>query len=399
MSLEENYSRYDAGFFPFGSNGTSLAFNNTPEPEKTVELSFASDEGRRQAELVRLEILDTPAEPSFDLQAKILAASCGCSSAWISFFGPDLEWAKASTGVVERSLPRAAGFSRFVLGSPSVSLLRFPKVEISPIGEPLAFYAAAPIRANDTIIGSVAVMDSKPRDLLSNQALSLTLIADHVQNLLEDRLRVKQFQNDLESRGVHQSLIADAVSRIENANYDLHARSLELSLANARLQALAETDSLTGLRNRRGLFDEIQSRIGQCQSMALVFIDLDNFKIYNDTYGHLAGDEALRILSGLISSSVRGADIAARYGGEEFVLLLTDVSCQHALDIADRLRRQVESYPWPNCPITISAGVSVLSSKESDAETLVQRADSALFAAKRLGKNAVLAHVASDLEG
>jgi diguanylate cyclase (GGDEF)-like protein len=359
----------------------------------TVHYPSVEEEARRQSVLAELGILNSEKEAAFDQLAKILAAICGCSSAWITFVSKQQEWAKASVGVSVSEVPRDASPSRFVLESPSVTVLRFPVLDPSPLGAPVAFFAGAPIRMDGVAIGTIAVMDTQSRDITPSQSLALTLLADHARWLLENRSHVKRLEAELEDRDDSGLKLAELVTRLQNAHLDLQAQGLELSMANARLQVLAETDGLTGLRNRRALYEEMSRRMSESEPMSVVLLDLDGFKAFNDRHGHLAGDEALRILAQLLSSSVRGADIAARYGGEEFVLLLGDVPGSNALEIAERLRRQVERYPWPLTPLTLSAGVATSTSDVLDPETLVLRADSALYAAKRTGKNRVLAWV------
>lgn len=170
----------------------------------------------------------------------------------------------------------------------------------------------------------------------------------------------------------------------------------EIEEMNGRLHAIARTDPLTAVMNRRG-FDEafaaLASRPESETRVALFMIDIDFFKRLNDGLGHAAGDECLRIVAGLISSELRhGQDLLARFGGEEFVALLPGVTGDEAVAAAERVRRAVERRAIPNPDadggvVTVSVGVAV--SPPASVSRLVARADAALYEAKSSGRNAV----------
>jgi diguanylate cyclase (GGDEF)-like protein len=166
-----------------------------------------------------------------------------------------------------------------------------------------------------------------------------------------------------------------------------------------RVASQATTDSLTGLANRRSFDEELAlewrraHRIGN--SLALVLVDLDNFKQVNDTHGHPAGDAVLRTIGAVLGSGVRQIDLAARYGGEEFVVLVPESDLKGATQLAKRLRLAIskartELSDGRLLKVTASFGVAVKGELES-AEQLVAEADQALYDAKRAGKNRVAA--------
>ncbi len=165
-----------------------------------------------------------------------------------------------------------------------------------------------------------------------------------------------------------------------------------------RLTDLSIRDPLTGLVNRRGLETEMQAAyqryIRSGRPFVLISIDIDHFKRVNDTYGHVAGDFVLCQLSKLMSDSIRATDTAARIGGEEFLLLLTDTDLSHAMIIADRLRQQVADLQlsWTDYLIatSISLGVAETLSSAESMESLIQRADAALYKAKLGGRNRIV---------
>ena len=175
----------------------------------------------------------------------------------------------------------------------------------------------------------------------------------------------------------------------------------ELREANTRLEALATTDGLTGLFNRRE-FDrlfasEVHRSARYKVPLAVVLIDVDHFKHVNDTYGHPFGDQVLRNLSRVITEGVRTTDFVARYGGEEIAVVLTQTAHAGAMEVAERLRAQVEATPHehPGKTVFKTASFGLASFDGNDApvrpESLLERADKALYAAKHRGRNRVVA--------
>jgi diguanylate cyclase (GGDEF)-like protein len=177
-----------------------------------------------------------------------------------------------------------------------------------------------------------------------------------------------------------------------------------VSAALAELTRDAIVDPVTGLFNRRHfenrLEGEIQRGRRQHQDLALLMVDIDDFKRINDTFGHPEGDRALRGVADMLRGSVRIFDVCARYGGEEFGILMPGASAAMALQIAERIRRVIQDRSGvdPRAgTLTVSIGVGVLGPGET-AEDLVGSADRALIAAKRAGKNAVKIHGPRDVE-
>ena len=163
--------------------------------------------------------------------------------------------------------------------------------------------------------------------------------------------------------------------------------------AEEKLEELATTDALTGLRNRRKFDAAIEAEwrraARQKKPLALLMIDADHFKSYNDTFGHQAGDEVLVGIAICISDTVRRAgDCAARYGGEEFAALLPDLSPTEAFRFAETIRMKVERWAGEAAMTTVSIGVaSLIPNATTDAADLVNAADKALYAAKASGRN------------
>ncbi|TQF09007.1 diguanylate cyclase [Myxococcus llanfairpwllgwyngyllgogerychwyrndrobwllllantysiliogogogochensis] len=180
--------------------------------------------------------------------------------------------------------------------------------------------------------------------------------------------------------------VADiAAAAVKNAQ--LHAETVKLTM----------TDPLTGVPNRRHLFQRMELELARAQrfgtSLALLMVDVDHFKRLNDLAGHRAGDETLRRVCDILRSRVRKVDTLARYGGEEFVILLPQATKQDAVDVAEKLRRAVAETIVLNQPglpgghVTVSVGVSHFPSDANTQEGLVDSADAALYCSKRTGRN------------
>lgn len=175
-------------------------------------------------------------------------------------------------------------------------------------------------------------------------------------------------------------------------------QTCELMEANRRLEELASRDSLTGIYNRRYFIElaerdlERASRTGAPVSLAM--IDLDHFKLVNDTYGHLVGDEVLRLVVEIIGQSLRATDLFARVGGEELVVLMPDTPEPSALIVAERLREAIASGTRDSrsaiVPVTVSIGLATAGTPPEPLDLLLDRADQALYAAKRGGRNRVV---------
>lgn len=186
--------------------------------------------------------------------------------------------------------------------------------------------------------------------------------------------------------------------RLQTANQEMEAtvreRTAELQEANFKLSQLAQRDPLTGLLNRRGMDAVFKSALAVAhrsgRPLAVAMVDIDHFKRINDQYGHDVGDTVLVALARLIKKRVRQADVVARFGGEEFVILLPDTDLDGAEQLGELLVQAAASHEQPPCgQVTISVGVAEASGEASDLTELLQRADAAMYRAKRLGRNQV----------
>ena len=168
---------------------------------------------------------------------------------------------------------------------------------------------------------------------------------------------------------------------------------------NAQLEALSVTDVLTGLANRRRLMTRMDEEVQRARRyktpLSVVMIDIDHFKLVNDTYGHAMGDEVLRNIGAMLKASVRTTDLAARYGGEELTLVLPHTDIPAAIQVAENLRQKfadmVHELDGASLQKTISMGVAARDGQSEipHAEDLLKHADEALYRAKQSGRNRV----------
>ncbi|MSP24818.1 MAG: GGDEF domain-containing protein, partial [Myxococcales bacterium] len=157
-------------------------------------------------------------------------------------------------------------------------------------------------------------------------------------------------------------------------------------------------DGLTGLYNHRAFQDALRRDLHRAErtgsELSLMMLDVDHFKVFNDTWGHQAGDEVLKAISRLLLASIRTGDVAARYGGEEFVLILPDTPLEGAVLVAERIRKNVARLSVrigeEKLKVTASFGVASANGKTRGGNAeVIERADTALYAAKRAGRNVV----------
>jgi diguanylate cyclase (GGDEF)-like protein len=219
-------------------------------------------------------------------------------------------------------------------------------------------------------------------------ARAFNLMADQLQSAFEQqeeqRIEIEKQKTELEQ----------LYEQLQQAYQALEIANQELVAMNAMLSQAAITDSLTGLRNHRAFQESLMNLVQMAerygQPLSLIMLDIDYFKQFNDRFGHPAGDELLRQVASLLRQSARAYDVVARYGGEEFAILLPNTDLNEAIRVAERLRQQIAAIQNPYAPITASFGVASYRHGSAPA-TLLYEADTALYEAKRRGRNRVYA--------
>ncbi|HEX5702879.1 MAG TPA: diguanylate cyclase [Pyrinomonadaceae bacterium] len=264
------------------------------------------------------------------------------------------------------------------------------------------------IRVGEGIAGSV---------ISSGQPLVTTIDALGKPSLPERKYKTGSFISYPITIGARKIGVLNVTDRRSGAAYqesdleviDLVAPQIALALERAtwqhranQFQLMSITDPLTGLHNRRYMEARLSEELNRSKRydfpMSFMMIDIDDFKHYNDRNGHQAGDRALEITAQCLRSTLRKVDVASRYGGEEFTILLPQTTLKEAGAIADRLRREIMTTKFPHGAsqpqgaVTISIGLSSLSSSVDSAEAMIRAADRALYYAKSHGKNRAYAY-------
>lgn len=246
----------------------------------------------------------------------------------------------------------------------------------SPSTKNIVFNDAVNIDSIEKIINEASLYQMIPRRF---DRVDFELIVLEAIKLNAQERRLKEYQRVLES----------AVEK----------RTKELNDINVKLEILATTDSLSGVRNRRSFYESCGPMIKytrrENKNLAVLMIDIDKFKMINDIYGHSVGDEVIKSMAKTAESTLRKSDIFGRLGGEEFAAVLPNTSQRGALKAAENIRREIEALEFKTTKgeivkFTISVGIAQLRCDDPDLETILHRADLALYEAKRSGRNRVV---------
>jgi diguanylate cyclase (GGDEF)-like protein len=327
---------------------------------------MARGETARLQALLEYDILDTPPEPRFDRIVHMASRLLEMPISLVSLLDDARQWFKAKVGLDADVTPRDIAFCHHAIEQDKVMVIEDatedPRFQHNPLVTDMPnirFYAGAPLKTEAGYkLGTLCVIDRVPRVLTEEQC-----------SLLEDLA----------------ALVVD---------------EMELRRANAQLMALATTDSMTGLWNRRRFFSlaeaerERSRRYGR--PLSLLMFDVDRFKLINDGHGHDIGDQAIIHIARTLTARKRPHDIAARIGGEEFVLLMPETDLAGATILAERLREaiatsglQIEGETiQPTVSIGVSAGDGTTAIRD-----LLKTADLALYDAKKGGRNRVCQRV------
>lgn len=197
----------------------------------------------------------------------------------------------------------------------------------------------------------------------------------------------------------YNKMIERLKSAYEGLEEKVSARTAELNELNKRLEVLSITDGLTGVYNHRHFYDRLEEEMKRAEryghSLSLIISDIDNFKNYNDTHGHPAGDNLLKGVAYCLKKNARVQDLVARYGGEEFAMILPETDKDAASGLAERLREIISGQPFPyketqpDGNLTMSFGVASFPADASDIKGLIGKADALLYRAKERGRNKV----------
>jgi len=235
---------------------------------------------------------------------------------------------------------------------------------------------------------------------IANGNFDVTLPAEGRDELGRLATAVRQFHRVAKEASARNSQLESSKQRTEEALQELTVKAKALESANTELTELSVSDALTGLANRRRFDDVLETQwqraLQNSDAIAVLMIDVDRFKEYNDHYGHQDGDSCLQLISSTLKHHInRSSDVLARYGGEEFSIVLPSCKLPDACRIAEQVRHSIEALnisheDSPTGTVTVSIGVaSAIPVPEESADLLLRQADSALYQAKRAGRNIV----------
>ena len=238
------------------------------------------------------------------------------------------------------------------------------------------------------ILGVIQALNKSSGDFTEEDEMLFTALASQACVAIENAGLYKKLQEHADS----------LQQKVRKRTKKIREKNVELKKLNKELAAMAITDGLTGIYNRR-YFNHVIVR--ECQlakrhnrPTSLIIFDIDRFKEVNDSYGHQAGDYVITALTDVVKHCIRDSDILARLGGDEFVILVTVSNLEQTGNLAERLRKSIEEhgfiYASEHIPVTVSLGVAEWESQmNTDGQTLIKFADRALYQAKREGRNKV----------
>jgi diguanylate cyclase (GGDEF)-like protein len=328
-----------------------------------LEIELADEEGRLRA-LERYEVLDTVAEVPFEKIVALVQQVLHVPICAVSLVDRHRQWFKAKRGLDACETARDVSFCTHAIKSAEPLIVRDatedPRFAQSPlvVGPPfIRAYAGIPLRTPDGYnIGSLCAIDTKARDFPETQIAVL----DSFAKLVVDELELRQ---------------------------------------------IASSDHLSGALSRRAFTEQAANEAERARRygrpLSIAILDIDLFKMVNDTWGHAAGDVAIKRIAEAAMAAMRGSDALGRIGGEEFALLLPETNAENARLFAERLRARVEELQIdapPEFRVTASIGVAEFNGEAEKIEETLGRADRALYAAKRAGRNRVVVAEAEKAE-
>jgi len=258
---------------------------------------------------------------------------------------------------------------------------RFVNNSLVTLEPNVRFYAGVSlVTSSGEALGTICVMDNKPRGITQEQLDALQVLSSEVMGQFELRRGIANLERSVLKQEQYIDQLQDYQRELEKVRADFENQSL--------------TDPLTGVHNRRSFDSRFEEEFLRAQrykvACSLILVDIDYFKQYNDTFGHTAGDEALKAVATLLKADVRIHDLVARYGGEEFAIILPNTDIKGAMVMGERFRRSIQRASWKYKQLTISVGVSSLRDGLQKPIDLLKESDMALYKAKQSGRNLVI---------
>ena len=347
-----------------------------------------ADETARLEALENLDILDTLPEQAYDDITFLASQLCDTPISLVSFVDRDRQWFKSRVGLEATETDRELAFCAHAILEPEDLMIvpdaqqdsRFADNPLVTRDPSIRFYAGAPLLTPEGhALGTLCVIDTEPRQLTATQSQSLRALSRQVMAQLDLRRSVAELNQSAAAQHHYEQQLKE------------NQRVLEQNVAT--ISHLSLTDPLTGLHNRRALKEKLEEEFAKSAryntDLSFALLDVDDFKPYNDSKGHLAGDDLLELMARVVKSQTRASDFVARYGGDEFAIVFTNTRLEGAHLLAERIRVAIDRDTPPGSKVTISVGVATASPAIATPNLLIDAADKALYRAKRAGRNQV----------
>ncbi|HEV7518813.1 MAG TPA: sensor domain-containing diguanylate cyclase [Thermoanaerobaculia bacterium] len=337
-----------------------------------IEAALPGNEQARLEALHGLGVFYTPAEERFDRITRLACRLLDAPIAMVTLIDATCQWFKSKQGTLGSEDPRTVSFCAHAIlqeGTMVVpNALLDPRFADNPLvlGEPfIRFYAGHPLKVDGNQVGTLCIIDRRPREI---GPADLAVLRD-LAALIDNEIRV------------------EALSQVQ----------LDLIRERDAMHRKAMLDSLTHLWNRQAILDVLERELARSrrtgEPVAVLMADVDHFKTINDTHGHLAGDAALQEVARRLRAAVRPYDAIGRYGGEEFLIVLSSCGTDAASKIGEKIRSRVGLAPIElatvRLPVTMSLGIAASDATGMDPLALIAAADAALYRAKAAGRDRV----------